>query len=140
MVCRRSDHNVLLLGPPGAGQSRLARRLTTILPAMTLAEALETTRLHRVAGLTGDRAVVVTTRPFRAPRRVLPGSLAQVLPPRLGGPAAPPRGGAHTQITPRAPSTSPRWARPAYASGRRHASPAVISPSPADGPTFRKSP
>jgi predicted ATPase with chaperone activity len=43
-----------LLGPPGAGKSMLARRLTTILPAMTLAEAIETTRIHRVAGLTGD--------------------------------------------------------------------------------------
>ena len=45
----------------------LARRLTTILPAMTLAEAIETTRIHRVAGLTGDRAGLVTTRPCRAP-------------------------------------------------------------------------
>jgi magnesium chelatase family protein len=44
----------------------LARRLTTILPAMTLAEAIETTRIHRVAGLTGDRTALVTTRPFRA--------------------------------------------------------------------------
>jgi magnesium chelatase family protein len=48
----------------------LARRLTTILPAMTLPEALETTRIHSVAGLTGltgDRTALVTTRPFRAP-------------------------------------------------------------------------
>src|SRR5918998_6577550 len=67
MVCRRSDPNVLLLGSPGAGKSMLARRLTTILPAMTLAEALETTRIHRVAGLTGARTALVTTRPFRAP-------------------------------------------------------------------------
>src|ERR671923_759902 len=67
MVCRRCDHHVLLLGPPGAGTSRLARRLTTILPAMTLAEAIETTRIHRVAGLTGDRTAWVTTRPCRAP-------------------------------------------------------------------------
>jgi magnesium chelatase family protein len=44
----------------------LARRLTTILPAMTLAEALETTRIHCVAGLTGDRTALVTTRPCRA--------------------------------------------------------------------------
>jgi Magnesium chelatase, subunit ChlI len=45
----------------------LARRLTTILPDMTLAEAIETTRIHRVAGLTGARTAFVTTRPFRAP-------------------------------------------------------------------------
>jgi magnesium chelatase family protein len=45
----------------------LARRLTTILPARTLAEAIETTRIHRVAGLTGDRTALVTARPFRGP-------------------------------------------------------------------------
>jgi magnesium chelatase family protein len=45
----------------------LARQLPTILPAMTLAEALETTRIHRVAGLTGGRTALVSTRPFRAP-------------------------------------------------------------------------
>ena len=49
----------------------LARRLTTILPVMTLAEALETTRIHSVAGLTGDRTAVVTTRPFRAPHHTI---------------------------------------------------------------------
>jgi magnesium chelatase family protein len=51
------------------GKSRLARRLTTILPAMTLAEAIETTRLHSVAGLTGARPALVTTRPCRAPHQ-----------------------------------------------------------------------
>jgi magnesium chelatase family protein len=45
----------------------LARRLTTILPAMTLAEAIETKRIHLVSGLTGDYTAWVTTRPFRAP-------------------------------------------------------------------------
>jgi magnesium chelatase family protein len=69
--CRRSAHNVLLLGPPGAGTSMLARRLTTILPAMTLPEALDTTRLHRVAGPTGDRLAWVTTRPCRAPHHTI---------------------------------------------------------------------
>jgi magnesium chelatase family protein len=49
----------------------LARRLTTILPAMSLAEALETTRIHGVAGLTGVRTAVVTTRPFRAPHHTI---------------------------------------------------------------------
>ena len=60
-----------MLGPPGAGQSMLARRLTTVLPAMTVAEALETTRLHGVAGLTGARTTLVTTRPFRAPHHTI---------------------------------------------------------------------
>jgi magnesium chelatase family protein len=49
----------------------LARRLTTILPAMTLPEAIETTRIHRVAGLTGDRLAWVTTRPCRAPHHTI---------------------------------------------------------------------
>jgi magnesium chelatase family protein len=49
----------------------LARRLTTILPDLTLADALDTTRLHRVAGLTGDRTAFVTTRPFRAPHHTI---------------------------------------------------------------------
>jgi Magnesium chelatase, subunit ChlI len=49
----------------------LARRLTTILPAMTLAEAIETTRIHSVAGRTGDRTALVTTRPFRAPHHTI---------------------------------------------------------------------
>jgi hypothetical protein len=49
--------------PTRGGKARLARRLTTILPAMTLAEAIETTRIHRVAGLTGDCTALVTNRP-----------------------------------------------------------------------------
>jgi magnesium chelatase family protein len=48
-----------------------ARRLTTILPAMTIAEAIETTRIHRVAGLTCDRTPLVTTRPCRAPHQTI---------------------------------------------------------------------
>lgn len=63
---QRFAHNVLLLGPRGARKSMLGCRLTTMLPAMTLAEALETTRIHRVAGLTGRHTAVVTLRPCRA--------------------------------------------------------------------------
>ncbi len=58
---------MFMLGAPGAGKSMLARRLITILPTMTLAEAMETTRIHRVAGRTGARTAFVTTRPCRAP-------------------------------------------------------------------------
>lgn len=54
---------------PRVGQFRLARSLTTILPAMSLAEALEPTRIHRIAGRTGRRTACVTTRPCRAPHQ-----------------------------------------------------------------------
>jgi magnesium chelatase family protein len=54
------------------GLPRPARRLTTVLPAMRLAEALETTRIHRVAGRTGDRTALGTTRPFRGPHHTNP--------------------------------------------------------------------
>jgi magnesium chelatase family protein len=56
-----------MLGSPGPGTLMLARRLATILPAMRLAEALETTRIPRVAGLTDGRTALVTTRLLRAP-------------------------------------------------------------------------
>jgi magnesium chelatase family protein len=68
---RGFDHNVLLLGLPGAGTSMLARRLTTILPDMTVAETLETTRIHSIAGLTGRHTAFITTRPFRDPHHTI---------------------------------------------------------------------
>ena len=65
----------------------LARRLTTILPTMTLAEAIETTRIHSVAGLTGDRTALVTTRPCHAPPHTIPDvGLIRVLSPQLPAP------------------------------------------------------
>jgi magnesium chelatase family protein len=70
-VAAAGGHNVVMLGSPGAGKSMLARRLATILPAMTLAEAIETTRIHSVAGLTDGRTALVTTRPFRAPHHTI---------------------------------------------------------------------
>ena len=57
------------MGPPGAGTSRLARRLTTILPAMRVADALDTTRMPRVAGRTDGRTALVTSRPCHAPHQ-----------------------------------------------------------------------
>lgn len=70
-IAAAGGHNVLLVGSPGAGKSMLARRLTTILPDLTLAEAIETTRVHSVAGLTDGRSALVTRRPFRAPHHTI---------------------------------------------------------------------
>jgi len=64
-------HNVILIGPPGAGKTMLARRLPTILPPLTLQEALETTKIHSVSGILPDHASLVTVRPFRAPHHTI---------------------------------------------------------------------
>ncbi|BAC88417.1 YifB family Mg chelatase-like AAA ATPase [Gloeobacter violaceus] len=66
-VAASGGHNLLLLGPPGSGKTMLARRLPGILPALGFEEALESTRIHSVAGLLGRRDCLVTGRPFRAP-------------------------------------------------------------------------
>jgi magnesium chelatase family protein len=64
-------HNVILIGPPGAGKTMLARRLPTILPPMDLREALETTKIHSVAGLLPSDASLMTVRPFRSPHHTI---------------------------------------------------------------------
>jgi len=64
-------HNVILIGPPGAGKTMLARRLPTILPPLTLHESLDTTKIHSVSGILPDNASLVTTRPFRAPHHTI---------------------------------------------------------------------
>jgi len=66
-IAAAGAHNLLLIGPPGAGKTMLARRLPTVLPSPTLAEALETTRIHSVAGLLPPGRSLLTARPFRAP-------------------------------------------------------------------------
>jgi len=70
-IAAAGGHNVIMIGPPGAGKTMLAKRLPTILPPLTLNEALETTKIHSVAGRLGSNASLLTTRPFRSPHHTI---------------------------------------------------------------------
>lgn len=70
-IAAAGGHNVILIGPPGAGKTMLARRLPTILPPLSLLEALDTTKIHSVAGVLGSNASLVESRPFRSPHHTI---------------------------------------------------------------------
>lgn len=70
-VCAAGGHNVLTIGPPGSGKTMLSKRLPTILPGMTFDEALESTRIHSVAGLLKSGQPLLATRPFRSPHHTI---------------------------------------------------------------------
>ncbi len=70
-VAAAGGHNVIMIGPPGSGKTMLAMRLPTILPDMTLEEALETTKVYSVAGMVPSNKALIATRPFRSPHHTV---------------------------------------------------------------------
>lgn len=70
-IAAAGGHNVIMIGPPGAGKTMLAKRLPTILPPLTIEESLETTKIHSVAGKMGKGTSLVTARPFRSPHHTI---------------------------------------------------------------------
>jgi len=70
-IAAAGGHNVILIGPPGAGKTMLAKRMPTILPPLSLQEALETTKIHSVAGKLPPQSALIGTRPFRSPHHTI---------------------------------------------------------------------
>jgi magnesium chelatase family protein len=70
-IAAAGGHNAILIGPPGAGKTMLAKRLPTILPPLSLQEALETTKIHSVAGKLPENATIISRRPFRSPHHTI---------------------------------------------------------------------
>jgi magnesium chelatase family protein len=90
-VACAGGHHILFIGPPGAGKTMLAKRIPAILPPMSRDEAIETTRIHSVAGVLEDSRGLVGTRPFRLPHDTI--SDAGL----IGGGAVPRPGGSHSR-------------------------------------------
>lgn len=70
-IAAAGGHNIILIGPPGSGKTMLAKRIPSILPPLTLEEALETTKIHSVAGKLGDNSSLMTVRPYSSPHHTI---------------------------------------------------------------------
>ena len=70
-IAAAGGHNVIMIGPPGSGKTMLAKRMSGILPPLTLSEALETTKIHSVSGRLSDNDTLMTSRPFRSPHHTI---------------------------------------------------------------------
>lgn len=70
-VAVAGNHNILFIGPPGSGKSMLAKRMASIIPPMSLEEAVETTKIHSICGLLSEKTAFVANRPFRSPHHTI---------------------------------------------------------------------